>query len=137
MGHDDIAFEKVTIAEASAVLRGAAVPTKDDSTWAEKRSKPQPSDLMLMDDTREWLRALPPEIKPVHLTQKFPRIVNKICGAWRRPEQCLKIFDELMMDRRGTRQGFPIDVVREITHLRVYYTTEVYKMKPDTWTISA
>ena len=137
MSGDDIVFEKVSIAEARAVLRGPDVIPKADDEWADKRCKPLPSDLMLMSDTELWLSHLPQRVKPAYLAEKFPRVVNKIFNVWRRPEACLKIFDELMMDERGTRRGFPLEVAREITNLRVYYTTEVYQMKPDTWVTCA
>ncbi len=137
MGDNTIAFEKVSFAEARAALRGPEGKSQEDSKWAEQRKPPISSDLTLLVETSEWLTAMPEHVRPTHLPQAFPRVANKIFNAWKRPEACLKVFDELMMDSRGTRKGFPLEVAREITNLRVYYTTEVYKMKPDTWVLTA
>ena len=137
MNDDPIVFEKVTIAEARAARMGTETHPQTDPKWVEQRNPLLPSDLHLLEETQAWLTNLPERARPVHLTQRFPRIANRIFAAWRRPEACIKVFDELMMDSRGTRQGFPMEVARDITNLRVYYTTEVYKMKQDTWVLTA
>lgn len=137
MDNDSIAFEKVSIAEARAALRGPDGKSLEEPKWDEQRKPPIPSDVALQRETYDWLVAMPDRIRPHHLAQQFPRIANKIFSAWKRPEICIKVFDELMMDNRGTRKGFPLEVAREITNLRVYYTTEVFKMKQDTWVLTA
>lgn len=137
MSDNTLTFEKVSIAEARAVLRGLEGKTKEDPNWVEKRHSQIPSDMALLKETQDWLGGLPERVQPSHTAVRFPRVANKIFNAWRRPEVCLKVFDELMTDSRGTRQGFPIEVAREITNLRFYYTNDVYKMKQDSWVLTA
>ena len=137
MGNDTIAFEKVSFAEARAALQGPDGKLQEDPKWSEQRKPLIPSDVALQTETQDWLLALPERVRPRHLAHQFPRVANKIFNAWKRPEICIKVFDELMMDSRGTRKGFPLEVAREITNLRVYYTTEVFKMKQDTWVLTA
>ena len=62
-----------------------------------------------------------PDLYPHKLEERFPRIVDKIVDAWRSPELAAAVFDELLVDRRGGRQGFPPEIAREIYRLSVAY----------------
>lgn len=135
MSNDTITFEKVSIAEARKALHPE--DQKTSQKWADQRKPPVASDVELQKETRQWLGEMPDRVRPMHLAVRFPRIANKIFSVWHRPEQCIHVFDELMMDYRGTRTGFPVEIAKEITNLRVFYTTEVYKMKQDTWVLTA
>jgi hypothetical protein len=137
MNNDTITFEKVSIAEARAAYEGTEGFEKDDPKWTEKRRTMIASEFVLQDETRQWLDAIPIRVRPRQLSRQFPRIVNNLFSIWRRPDACLKAFDDLMIDHRGTRKGFPLEVAKEITDLKVYYMTEVYQMKPDTWVLTA
>lgn len=136
MEYEALNFEKVSIAEAKAVLKGEEEKNKVAEDWSKKRQPVLPSDLKLRDSTIVWLMELPVDVRPLHLARKFPRIANKLSDNWTRPLICDGIFEELMIDHRGTRQGFPEEVAKEITSLRGYYNTEVYTPKQDTWTLT-
>lgn len=60
-----------------------------------------------------------PELYPHQLEERFPRVFVKIVDCWDSPEGARAIFDELLIDQRGGRQGFPSDVAREIFQLSV------------------
>jgi uncharacterized protein len=62
-----------------------------------------------------------PELYPHKLEERFPRLIDKIADAWHSPEQAAVVFDELLVDKRGGRQGFPPEVAREIYRLSVAY----------------
>lgn len=64
------------------------------------------------------MRSLPAEAYPRHTIERFPRIINQIALYWDRPDECRRYFDELLNDERGGRQGFPFEVVVEITNLK-------------------
>ena len=49
-------------------------------------------------------------------------------GSSGRAERC---FDDLLLDSRGTRQGFPQSVISEIASLRHYYLTHVFPKRID------
>lgn len=57
-----------------------------------------------------------PERYPFALEQKYERILNKITDLWDTPE-IDDYFADLLMDKRGDRQGFPQDVAHEIVIL--------------------
>ena len=62
-----------------------------------------------------------PDLYPHKLEERFPRLIDKIVDAWHSPELASAVFDELLVDRRGGRQGFPPDIAREIYRLSVAY----------------
>jgi len=57
-----------------------------------------------------------PERYPFALEQKYERVLNKIADLWDTPE-IDDYFYDLMMDKRGGRQGFPQDIAQEIVNL--------------------
>ncbi len=73
-----------------------------------------------------FMEGLPDDLRPYTLARSFPRIVNKMAELWRRPAQLDAYFDELLVDERGGRQGFPLTVLFEITALKDHYQTAVF-----------
>ena len=94
-----------TTGERSAELNGAALR------------------LLVTLDTRIQLTAL-----PAH----FPRVLNRVADVWNRPTEADRVFDELLLDGRGGRQGFPSLVIEELTRIRAYHQV-VYPKKIDPW----
>lgn len=78
--------------------------------------------------TREWIEHLPRQCRPVAIPRQFPHIANKLCEIWKRPVICDKYFNELVIDQRGGRKGFSLEVATEISLLRQYYA----RLYPDT-----
>ena len=68
------------------------------------------------------LASLDDGVRPKELASRYPRIVNKIARDWRLPSQLDRYFQELLMDTRGNRQGFPLKIVMELSTLREHYT---------------
>jgi hypothetical protein len=92
----------------------------------------QPSDA-LAKTTLVWLERIPPRERPQQLMTQFPRIANAISEAWPRPANCQKYFGELLIDHRGGRQGFPAEVLFEISSLKNYYETAVHRPPKTMW----
>lgn len=61
------------------------------------------------------------KLYPHELEKQFPRILNKIIELWDTP-QMEAYFNDLMVDKRGNRQGFPAAVATEI-----FYLSQVYE----------
>lgn len=57
-----------------------------------------------------------PERYPFALEQKYERVLNKISDLWD-AQEIDDYFADLLMDKRGNRQGFPQDVAQEIVIL--------------------
>jgi hypothetical protein len=71
--------------------------------------------------TIEWAAKLPGDVRPMALIRAFPRIANFIAANWPTPTSLSPYLDELFVDRRGNRRGFPPDVMEELFALRAYY----------------
>jgi hypothetical protein len=87
---------------------------------AKRRQVPTPLN-RLLSATIDWLASLPPNLRPLALASKFPRVANRIAQEWGEPSACRRDFDELVYDKRGARRGFPPDVYVELLALRDYY----------------
>lgn len=85
------------------------------------RQRPSPHDRGLNLAANAWLKELPPDIVPVALASRFPRIVNRLSRFWDSPQMMKQCFQELLVLRRSGRQGFPEDVLRELFTLEQYY----------------
>lgn len=137
-------FEFVSLAEATEAASQAAAKiavngkpevAQVEQDWTKARKQPVAFEFELQPETDQWVSSLPSEIRPVNLVEKFPRIANNIARVWRRPVVCDKLLDELLIDHRGTRQGFPVDVALDILHLKEHYVTVVFPEKRDVWTL--
>jgi hypothetical protein len=90
----------------------------DGVDWSALRRPPRHSDEALTGTTRAWLRRLPPGRRPQRLCCRFPRVANRIAWCWPDPKLTRQVFDDLLEDRRGRREGFPRAIVAELRRLR-------------------
>jgi hypothetical protein len=74
----------------------------------------------LLPSTQKWLEALPRRVQPHVLCDYYPRIANSLAAMWEDTEGLRAYFDELFIDRRGGRRGFPADVLNDLRALRYY-----------------
>lgn len=51
----------------------------------------------------------------------FPHIVNRLAPFGYRPAQMVRSIDDLLIDDRPAREGFPFSVVTELSELRTFY----------------
>ena len=98
-----------------------APPPAPEQDWTSRR-RVTPAE-NLLPATERWLAGLPPEIRPAATRDAFPRIANTLALLWARPEQFTGFLDELFIDRRGGRRGFPLPVLQELHALKTYYAT--------------
>jgi len=131
----DIPFEKVTVKEAKVALEehDAAVPTAPKKNWSGARNLKGDEQVKVTKEVMAWLSQLPPEVRPRALAIQYPRIFNKIAELWGRPLLCEKYLDELLMDERGTRQGFSPDVATELTLLKTHFNATSNVQHFDVW----
>jgi hypothetical protein len=102
-----------------------------------KKNNPagEPASETLEPATIDWLEALPADVCPAVLAERYPRIANKLCVLWRRVARCEEFLDDLLVDRRGGRTGFPLEIVQELTALRDYYA-RLHPRPGTTWDVS-
>jgi hypothetical protein len=116
-----IAFEKVSVADAKRSLDGIprALAAHDD--WTSRRTDTQSEPLR--EASAAWMLTLPEGVRPVQLAGRFARIVNRIHALWDQDDAvpCTRYLADLMISRRGNRQGFPFAIAMEIDRLAVHH----------------
>ena len=75
----------------------------------------------LFVNTQEWFNTLPRRVQPYSLCKLYPRIANQIAAKWMDMKASGAYFDELLVDRRRGRRGFPLDVLNDLCFLRDYH----------------
>jgi hypothetical protein len=80
-----------------------------------------------------WLDELPERVRPNRTAARFPHIVNTLCARWPTPQLCLAYFDELVLDNRGDRKGFPPLIASELALLKDYYESVVFPTQQTAW----
>lgn len=123
------AFERVVsdndvthTVRATAVPKPLSPPKLERTTTPEvvRLRKAKPID-HLLPLSMKWLRSLPEQVRPIALANQYPRIANVLALDWSKPAVCRRYLDDLLIDhRRGDRNGFPLDVHRELETLRDY-----------------
>ena len=108
--------EPASDVHAKTVKHDAAVETRAPATQSQRAPSAE-----LLALTVAWAAKLPPDIRPLALARAFPRIANAIAATWIEPESFLRYVDDLFVDRRGSRQGFPPEVMEELFALRAYF----------------
>lgn len=94
----------------------ARVPPADTEDWtAARRARPLDD---LLPITRRWADSLPESARPYQLMKTYPRIANRLANGWHDRPGSRETLDDLLLDRRGARRGFPPFVLAEILSLR-------------------
>src|SRR4029434_11173922 len=108
----DVEFQKRSIGDPQRSI---------ERSWPWMRARTQPDDNVLLNTTLTWLARLAKDVRPMKLAGQYPRIANNIANIWRRVARCEEYLDTLVVDRRGTRKGFPPDVAQELNNLTGLY----------------
>jgi hypothetical protein len=104
---------------AQARRRAAEAAASRARTAARAPQPPVPEALSPIASA--WMRALPARLRPLQMCNAYPRIANRIAGAWGDTEITDGVFNELLLDRRGGRKGFPPAIATEILRLHAYH----------------
>jgi transposase len=81
--------------------------------------------------TQAWAAALPNDIRPTALLRRYARIANLIAATWADAKAFDTYMESLLTDKRGgSRQGFPADVLRELTTLTVHHSETLLRGRP-------
>lgn len=70
--------------------------------------------------TLKWVATLPPNVQPTALLRHYARIANVIAATWGHATSLRSYMDCLFSDNRGNREGFPPEVLSELSTLRDY-----------------
>ncbi len=95
----------------------AATPAQLD--WARVRQPLRPQDLVLSEMARRWQASLADRYRSDHLCAMYPRVANRLALCWDDSSLSSKVLDELVVDKRRGRAGFPPEVSQELIQLRL------------------
>ena len=62
-----------------------------------------------------------PRRRPFALARSYPRIAERLALSDVDTAIAIRYLDSLTIDDRGDREGFPVDVARELMRLRIHY----------------
>lgn len=79
----------------------------------------------LSADGLRWLQEIPQRLRPRQTAERYPHVVNRLAAVWPSPPAARAYFDDLLLDQRGGRQGFPWGIANELSSLRDHYDTFV------------
>ena len=97
----------------------AAQPAKNG--YSNLRKPQNPTQERVLHATALWILSLPADARPLSLAKKFPRIVNILAKDWADPASFEKRLAEYMINDRDKRQGFPLDVLMDLTNLNAHF----------------
>lgn len=72
-----------------------------------------------------WLAQLPEAVRPIETGRRYARIVNRMAKLSRNTLRLLDYLDSLIISDRPYRQGFPVEVGREIAALHRHIKAQV------------
>lgn len=95
-----------------------AEPTTE-SGWQRLRTQPRPCDQALSPLATAWCNSLHPRHRPTQLCALFPRLANRLALCWDDAALASRVLDDLVLDKRRHRAGFPPEVSQELIRLRL------------------
>ena len=119
---DSFEFELTDFDQARRALEElppgvGGIATLTPGYWEARRRKATPSDKALAGIAIDWLLALPSDVRPKALCDRFPRIANKIAAHWGDHAGAAAALQYLLTDERGGRRGFGLEVEVELRRL--------------------
>lgn len=114
---------------------GYRKPTKLHQPKAQTfaTSVPPTASTQLSGDALRLLLKLEAKVALHEVSAHFPAVLNRIAAAWNSPAEADRCFDELLLNSRRERQGFPQHVMNELVSLRHHHATRVFPRKIDPW----
>lgn len=69
----------------------------------------------------KWIARLPKDVRPINLLKQYPRVANNLALSWPDPRAFRHCLYDLLVDKRGGRQGFPQPVLQDLLRLREHF----------------
>lgn len=113
-------FSKESAADAarSRARERSLHGTSGGADWSRVRGNGRTQDRALSRVASAWMLKLPKDVRPTKTAESYPHVLNRLALCWDDPLLADRVYDELLIDRRGKRRGFPPAVARELLALR-------------------
>ena len=77
----------------------------------------RPEDRTPMAFTVRWANEFPYGRRPDLLLERYPHVANRLALCWADKALAERLFEDLLVDKRGGRKGFSSTVRAELLHL--------------------
>ena len=94
------------------------------------------SPISLLSPTVKWMRSLPADVRPQKLADAYPRVANLLAAAWPDPGVFRERLNEILFTDRTNRQGFPVEVAKELLRLNEHFVQRRNAVDTDIWRIN-
>lgn len=123
-------FTFATLSEARQALEEppagvAALRRAAGAEWVRKRRVLTEGERRLTRAATQWMLSLPADARPIELLRRFARIANELAAGWCDVALTARRLDELVLDRRGGRQGFPPQIAGELIRLQEHFQRQL------------
>ncbi len=96
----------------------AALSPRPARRW--QRSDPQPLSFTAL---RVAMKLGDAGVSVKTVATRFPHVLNRLGAAWGDPATVSEVMQDLLVDRRGGRRGFPPDALEELQALHAVCAT--------------
>ena len=76
---------------------------------------------VLSEIAHSWARSFPLQSRPLELCNLYPRVANRIAECWEDFALTEAVLDDLLVDHRGGRKGFPAQIAIELLRLQALH----------------
>jgi hypothetical protein len=114
--HEDETMQERLVPHCTASQMSVGLEEHKHLRNAAPSDKPLPR-------TLKWVASLPPNVQPTALLRHYARIANVIAATWGHATSLRSYMNCLFSENRGTREGFPSEVLGELVALKRYHET--------------
>lgn len=124
-------FEKVSFDQL-----GGQGATPSETMPGDLRKARDAAPISLLNPTVKWMRSLPADVRPQKLAHAYPRVANLLAAAWPDPGVFRERLNEVLFTDRTNRQGFPVEVAKELLRLNEHFAERRNGVVTDIWRIN-
>ena len=120
--HDLVLFNAFRNGPSAATLAAAERAKARQSSKvhvdpSSLRKPGRPEDRTPMAFTLQWANEFPRDRRPTLLLERYPHVANRLALCWADKALINRLFEDLLVDKRGGRKGFPSAVRSELLRL--------------------
>lgn len=119
------------VLDAASKFAGSPATQRTVDTFRALRRKAASS--FLEDATLAWMARLPRDAQPRALARRYVRIANRLAAIWKSGHLVEAYLDDLLVDRRGNREGFPSEITAELKTLARFHHARQQAGAADPW----
>ena len=89
------------------------------------RAPPDARNTILASETHRWIHSIPSSLHPKQLCRNHPHLANRLALCWGDALRVQAFIDDVLIDKRGNRQGVSERVRTELLRLKKFHDREM------------